>query len=251
MLRELRLVFGTRTAPPSAVETSIMLIDGCKLSTLEVSEQLGTAVCYYVVYDVSNTTHKELSMLFNVNHAVIFPWLGLAAFWAITAISAKRSLRSQSSAARLYHLLFMTAVFSLLFRQDLRIGLLRLRIVPASPQAAYIGLALTSLGAAFAIWARSTLGGNWSASVTVKENHSLVHYGPYRFVRHPIYAGGLLAMLGTAVVYGETGCFVAVAIAFVGWWLKARIEEEFMTQQFGEDYRRYQKDVKQLIPFVL
>jgi protein-S-isoprenylcysteine O-methyltransferase Ste14 len=190
-------------------------------------------------------------MLFNVSHAVIFPWLGLAAFWVITAISAKRSLRRQSSAARLYHLLFMTAVFSLLFRQDLRIGLLRLRIVPASPQAAYIGLALTSLGAAFAIWARSTLGGNWSASVTVKENHSLVHYGPYRFVRHPIYAGGLLAMLGTAVVYGEAGCFVAVALAFVGWWLKARIEEEFMTQQFGEDYRRYQKDVKQLIPFVL
>src|SRR5215470_10394870 len=129
-------------------------------------------------------------MLFNVSHAVIFPWLGLAAFWVITAISAKRSVRRQSSAARLYHLLFMTAVFSLLFRQDLRIGLLRLRIVPASPQAAYIGLALTSLGAAFAIWARSTLGGNWSASVTVKENHLFVHYGPYRLVRHPILCWG-------------------------------------------------------------
>ena len=190
-------------------------------------------------------------MLFNVNQAVTFPWLMLAVFWVITAISAKRSLRRESSASRLYHLLLMTAVFALLFRHDLRIGLLGLRIVPASPQVAYIGLALTSLGAAFAIWARSTLGGNWSASVTVKENHSFVHYGPYRLVRHPIYAGGLLAMLGTAVVYGEAGCFVAVALAFLAWWLKARTEEKFMTQQFGEDYRRYQKDVKQLIPFVL
>ena len=190
-------------------------------------------------------------MLFNVNQAVTFPWLVLATFWVITAISGKRALRRESNASRLYHVLLMTAVFALLFRQGTRIGLLGLRIVPASPQAAYIGLALTSLGAAFAIWARSTLGGNWSASVTVKENHSFVHYGPYRLVRHPIYAGGLLAMLGTAVVYGEAGCFVAVALAFVGWWLKARIEEKFMTQQFGEEYRRYQKDVKQLIPFVL
>lgn len=190
-------------------------------------------------------------MLFNVNQAVTFPWLVLAAFWVITAIGAKRPLRRQSSAARLYHLLFMTAVFALLFRLDLRIGLLGLPIIHDSPQAAYIGLTLTSVGAAFAIWARLTLGRNWSASVTVKENHSFVHYGPYRVVRHPIYAGGLLAMLGTAVVYGEAGCFVAVALAFVGWWLKARIEEDFMTQEFGEDYLRYQKDVKQLIPFVL
>ena len=190
-------------------------------------------------------------MQFSVNQAVTLPWLVLAAFWAITAVSAKRSLRRESSASRLYHVLLMTAVFALLFRPDLRIGPLGLRIFFAFPQAAYTGLALASLGAAFVIWARSTLGGNWSASVTVKENHSFVHYGSYRLVCHPIYAGGLLTMLGTAVVYGEAGCFVAVALAFVGWWLKARIEEEFMTQQFGEDYRRYQKDVKQLIPFVL
>jgi len=190
-------------------------------------------------------------MRFDVNEAITFTWLVLGAFWAITAVSAKRSLRRESSASRLYHLLFMAAVFALLFRQDLRIRQLGLHIVPASSETAYIGLVLTSLGAAFAIWARSTLGRNWSATVTIKENHSFVNHGPYRIVRHPIYAGGLLAMLGTAVVYGEAGCFLAVALAFVGWWLKARIEEEFMTQQFGEDYRRYQKGVKQLIPFVL
>ena len=190
-------------------------------------------------------------MTFDLNHAITFPWLVLAAFWVVTAVRAKRTLRRESSVSRLYHMLLMTAVFALLFRNDARIGQLGLRVFPQSPEAAYIGLALTSLGAAFAIWARSTLGRNWSASVTVKENHSFVQRGPYRFVRHPIYAGGLLAMLGTAVVYGEVGCFVAVVLAFIGWWLKARIEEAFMTQQFGEDYRRYQRNVKQLIPFVL
>jgi len=190
-------------------------------------------------------------MTFDLNHAVTFPWLVLAAVWVITAVRTKRTLRRESSVSRLNHLLFVIAVFALLFSDGARIGQLGLRVIPQSPEAASIGLALTSLGAAFAIWARLTLGRNWSATVTVKENHSFVERGPYRLVRHPIYAGCLLATLGTAVVYGEVGCFVAVVLAFIGWWLKARIEEAFMTQQFGEDYRRYQRNVKQLIPFVL
>lgn len=189
-------------------------------------------------------------MKFDLNQAITFPWLVLGAFWAITAVSAKRPLRRESTASRLSHVLFMTAVFALLFRRDFRFGQLGLPIV-TSPRAAYAGLVLTILGVVLAIWARSTLGGNWSATVTVKENHSFVHRGPYRSVRHPIYAGFLLAMLGTALVYGEAGCLLAVVLAFVGWWLKARLEEDFMTQQFGEDYRRYQRNVKQFIPFVL
>ncbi len=125
-------------------------------------------------------------MKFNLDQAVTFPWLVLAAFWVITAVSAKRPVRSESNTSRLYHVLFMAAVFALLFRHDARIGQLGLHVVPASPEAAYMGLALTSLGAAFAVWARSTLGGNWSATVTVQENHSFVQRGPYRLVRHPI-----------------------------------------------------------------
>jgi protein-S-isoprenylcysteine O-methyltransferase Ste14 len=190
-------------------------------------------------------------MKFDLDHVVTLPWMALGVFWGITAVAAKRPLRTEPVAARLYHILFTAAAFGLLFRHDARIGQLGLRLMPLSRQAAYVGLALTTLGVAFAIWARSTLGGNWSATVTLKENHSLVQRGPYRLVRHPIYAGALLAMLGTAVVYGEMGCLVAVFIAFLGWWLKARREEEFMAQQFGEDYRLYQRSVKRMIPFVL
>ena len=190
-------------------------------------------------------------MKFDLDQAVSLPWMALAVFWVITAVGAKRPLRTEPVAARLYHVLFTATAFALLFRHDARIGQLGWRVIPVSPEAAYSGLALTGLGVAFAIWARSTLGGNWSAAVTLKENHSLVQRGPYRLVRHPIYAGVLFAMLGSAVVYGELGCFVAVVLAFLGWWLKARREEEFMARQFGEDYRRYQRSVKQMIPFVL
>jgi protein-S-isoprenylcysteine O-methyltransferase Ste14 len=191
-----------------------------------------------------------ITVKFDLHQAITFPWLVLAGFWAITAVSTKKPLRRESVASRLYHVLCMTAAFALLFRQEPRIGQLGLRIF-TWPEAAYTGFVLTILGAAFAIWARWTLGGNWSATVTVKEKHSFVRRGPYRWVRHPIYAGGLLAMFGTALVYGEAGCFLAVILAFVGWWLKARMEEEFMTQHFGEDYRLYQRTVGQFLPFVL
>jgi protein-S-isoprenylcysteine O-methyltransferase Ste14 len=190
-------------------------------------------------------------MKFDINHAVSFPWLVLAGWWVVTAAKARRSVRVESSASRLYHLLLTAAAFTLLFRGDARVGLLGWRIVPGSAGAAYAGLALTTLGAAFAMWARSALGGNWSASVTVKEDHSLVQRGPYKLVRHPIYAGCLLAMVGTAIVFGEVGCFVAVVLGLVAWWLKSRVEEAFMTQQFGDDYRRYQRNVKRLVPFLL
>ena len=190
-------------------------------------------------------------MTFTAEDAVTVPWLVLAAFWAITAVSRKQSIRSEPSASRLYHVLFMAGVFALLFWRDVRKGQLGVRVLPASAHLAYAGLVLTGLGAGFAIWARSTLGTNWSATVTVKQDHSFVYRGPYRVVRHPIYAGGLLAMLGTAMVYGEAGCFLAVVLAFIGWWLKTRREEEFMAQQFGEEYQRYQRNVKRLIPFVL
>ena len=55
----------------------------------------------------------------------------------------------------------------------------------------------TSAGALLAIWARLYLGGNWSAIVAVKQGHTLVRTGPYRIVRHPIYAGLLAAVGGT------------------------------------------------------
>jgi protein-S-isoprenylcysteine O-methyltransferase Ste14 len=102
-----------------------------------------------------------------------------------------------------------------------------------------------------AIRARFQLGGNWSAIVAVKRGHTLVQTGPYAAVRHPIYAGLLLAMLGTAIGYGEAGGFLGVVVAFAGFLAKARSEEWFLLTEFGEDYREYRTRVRALIPFVL
>ena len=115
----------------------------------------------------------------------------------------------------------------------------------------WTGFAVTVAGAAFAIWARLLLGANWSATVTVKQNHELKRTGPYAIVRHPIYSGFLLAMLGTAIAYGEIRGLIALLIALIAWRVKSLIEERFMMDQFGEQYVQYKREVRALIPFVL
>jgi protein-S-isoprenylcysteine O-methyltransferase Ste14 len=97
---------------------------------------------------------------------------------------------------------------------------------------------------------RALLGSNWSATVTVKQHHELIRRGPYAIVRHPIYSGFLLGVLGTALALGEVRGLVALALAFAGWYLKARNEEQFLVEQFGDAYVGYRRNVKQLIPFV-
>jgi protein-S-isoprenylcysteine O-methyltransferase Ste14 len=112
------------------------------------------------------------------------------------------------------------------------------------------GLLVVLMGVVFSIWARLMLGDNWSNRVTVKENHTLVRSGPYRIVRHPIYSGILLGMLGSALQRGEVRSFVGVTICGFSFWLKTRAEEQFMVQIFGEEYLQYRHKVKALAPFI-
>jgi protein-S-isoprenylcysteine O-methyltransferase Ste14 len=110
------------------------------------------------------------------------------------------------------------------------------------------GTALTYLGVAFAIWARWSLGRNWSAEVSLKTDHQLVSSGPYAYVRHPIYSGLLLAVIGTAVVIGEWRGLLAILITAVGHVLKAKREEALMTSAFGDQYRQRRRETGFLLP---
>ena len=115
----------------------------------------------------------------------------------------------------------------------------------------WLGAALTLAGIAFTIWARVLLGGNWSGGVTLKHDHELVIDGPYRWVRHPIYTGLLVALAGTALALGEWRGLLALAIAAAALWRKLGLEEALMRGQFGDAYAHYAERVPALIPFVL
>lgn len=178
-------------------------------------------------------------------------WIAVGLVWLAGAFLVKPAVRRQPAGARWQHIAVMAVAFGLLFSASARVGPLAWRWLPDSAIIARAGLALTATGCAYAVWARLLLAGNWSGSVTIKQDHELVRKGPYAIVRHPIYSGALLAMLGTALVMGELRGLAALALAFFGFLTKSRVEEAFMTSRFGADYVQYQREVKALIPFVL
>src|SRR5215471_1122620 len=126
------------------------------------------------------------------------------------------------------------------------------RWIPAlgtpSPLAAGIGLAFTVAGLCFAIWGRLHLGKYWSGRITLKENHRVIQSGPYSWVRHPIYSGLLLALLGTVITSGNLQACVGFAVIFLSFWRKLTVEEIWLRSHFGAEYEVYQKRVKALIP---
>jgi protein-S-isoprenylcysteine O-methyltransferase Ste14 len=122
--------------------------------------------------------------------------------------------------------------------------------LPPNPIAAVLGVILTAIGLGIAIAARIYLGGNWSARVEIKEDHALIRGGPYRYVRHPIYSGILLALLGSAIALDRWRALLGFALMFAALSLKARHEESRLRQVLP-DYGAYAEKTAALIPFLL
>ena len=157
-----------------------------------------------------------------------FLWMVLALVWIVSALRTKRTIRTHSTASQLLYTVVLAAGVYLIFAQQSGISWLDRQLFPVTVTVAVAGLLAVLTGIAFSVWARFMLGGNWSNRVTVKENHSLVCRGPYRIVRHPIYSGILLGMLGSALQRGWIRCFAGVLTCGFSFWLKTRVEERFM-----------------------
>lgn len=178
----------------------------------------------------------------------MIPWYVFGAFWLLTAFRVKPTKSIEPAAARMFTAALLVAAFYLLFTRELPFPWLNQRFIPAALPIPEIGVAMTYIGAAIAIWARVVLGSNWSARVMVKEGHELIRSGPYAYARHPIYTGLLLAIAGTALIIGEWRGVVAIAIVTVAHSLKAKREEETMISEFGEKYQQYRKHTGFLFP---
>jgi len=97
--------------------------------------------------------------------------------------------------------------------------------------------------------ARIHLGRLWSSAITRKEDHHVVDRGPYRLVRHPIYTGLIATIFATAAAQATVTGLLGAALVAAGLWLKARIEERFLTAELGADaYGAYRRRVPMLIP---
>jgi protein-S-isoprenylcysteine O-methyltransferase Ste14 len=128
---------------------------------------------------------------------------------------------------------------------------LHISLLPDTVLVPLVGGIVVMLGLFLGLWARITLGSNWSGSVTFKEHHELIQKGPYARVRHPMYSAFLFMYLGTAMFLGTLGGFIGLPLFFLGCWIKLQQEESLMMKHFSEQYTEYRKRVKALIPFLI
>jgi protein-S-isoprenylcysteine O-methyltransferase Ste14 len=104
----------------------------------------------------------------------------------------------------------------------------------------WLGAVVGLLAIPSAWWLFSHLGSNVSETVLTKSDHSLVTTGPYRWVRHPLYAtgGGVLIAVGLMAANWFILGFAIVVVILIRW-LVVPLEEEALIAKFGDDYRHY------------
>jgi len=173
---------------------------------------------------------------------VAYSWLVMIVVWLGAALVLGTSgIGRTSTRARVIRLLLVVALW-------IAIGYGYRFKTSTLPDLAAAGSALCIIGCAFAIWARFSLGRSWGMPMTHHAKPELVTSGPYRLVRHPIYTGIALMLVGTSFVY-PLGAIPSAA--FIAYFIfSASREERDMERQFPDTYPGYRQRSKMLIPFV-
>ncbi len=174
--------------------------------------------------------------------SIVVVWILFWIYWLISAVGAKEGSRTRR--VRPPGLLIIILAFVLL--RLFRAGSLAVH----DPIVQAVGAIMFLSGLILAVWARIYLGRNWGMPMTQKDEPELVTSGPYRLVRHPIYSGILLGLLGTSLA---TDIYWLIAVGVMGGYFlySARVEERFMTISFPTTYPDYRAKTKMLIPYVL
>jgi protein-S-isoprenylcysteine O-methyltransferase Ste14 len=174
--------------------------------------------------------------------AIGVTWAVFWIYWLVSALGSKRG----TGGRRRIPLNGVTAVAVFLLVRVLRSGSLLVH----SPILGAIGAVVFASGLVLAVWARVHLGRNWGMPMTQKDEPELVTSGPYRFVRHPIYSGLLLGLIGTALATDLLGLIVAAVLGAYFYYC-ASVEEKNLIATFPSAYPAYRLATKMIIPFVL
>jgi protein-S-isoprenylcysteine O-methyltransferase Ste14 len=177
-------------------------------------------------------------------------WIGWGLSWFAAAFwRAPTQKRAATQDERLPGVLLLIGAV-LLFHSTHRI-LNEPRLWHVGYDGGYALASLALLGIVFAWWARIHLGPLWSGRITLKQDHRVIDTGPYGLVRHPIYTGLIVSVLATAVAQATATGLLGAATIVIALWLKARVEERFLTAELGaEAYGSYRRRVPMLLPFL-
>ncbi len=175
-------------------------------------------------------------------------WQLLLVVWVVLWFGMKKAKKLEGWGERAQHGVLVVAGFWLLFGQLANWGWLDYRLVPNVPAIWAAGLLLTAIGVAISIWARLSLGSNWSGMVTLKNDHVLIRNGLYRWIRHPIYTGILLGMIGSAMIRGHLRGWIGLVVVLAAFYFKARREERFLREEFGAGFDEHSQRTGMFLP---
>jgi len=114
---------------------------------------------------------------------------------------------------------------------------------------AVIGLALLLVGITIRWTAIYTLGKYFTGTVLIKKDHRLIQRGMYKHLRHPAYTGALLAHLGLGLSFSNWITLSLSVVPFaVAAFYRMHVEEQALSEAFGDAYSRYCRSTKRLIP---
>jgi len=198
-----------------------------------------------MISSITGITIPSTSEAFQLSSKIWFVW---CIVWLLMAAWSKPSKRREFPLQRLEHVIPMVIGFLFIYNHNFAWGWLATRIVSQNSVVAVAGLLLTAGGLVFAVWARIALGANWSGTVTIKTGHDLVRRGPYKWIRHPIYTGLLLSMAGTVMLQGEVRSFLGFVLVLLALYRKAKREERFLSEEFGEGFAEHAKHTGMFLP---
>ena len=178
------------------------------------------------------------------------PWIVLVIYIFANITSAKNVKARETGSARTVVITFQVIAFTILFGSTIGILPPGRRFVPDTAAMRLIGAFLTTAGVALVLWSRRHLGRFWSARIMLKVDHQLIRSGPYAHVRHPLYSGMLLAVIGTAVATGEWRGVASFLILLAIWIYKMHKEEVLLSKEFGEAFHDYRDHAGSLFPRV-
>jgi len=174
--------------------------------------------------------------------AIGITWTVFWIYWLASAFSANQS----TGRGRRLPLTGFTALAVLILVRVLRGG----SFAVDSPVLGAIGAVVFVSGLLLAVWARVHLGRNWGMPMTERVEPELVTSGPYHLVRHPIYSGLILGLIGTALATNLLGLIVAPVLGAY-FYYSASVEEKNLIVAFPTAYPAYRTATKMLIPFVI
>jgi protein-S-isoprenylcysteine O-methyltransferase Ste14 len=175
-------------------------------------------------------------------------WAAMGVYWLVSALGARKTEVNEARPFRIFRLLLLCLMFTLLLTNLLRMGWLAWRFIPDADWTRSVGIAVTAAGLALCVWARRNLGEYWSDKVSLKVDHQLIRSGPYSFLRHPIYSGVLLGIAGTALAIGEWRGVIVLVVMTANYWIKAGREDTILAGKFGAAFEEHRKRAGSLLP---